>query len=56
MKSSFPKCDKHHSRKWACNANTMLIDYVLEKSLSYIYIYIYTHTKLILTNSAFEAR
>ena len=46
MKSSFPKRDKHHSkRKRGSNGNPKFVDCVLEKSSSnmYIYIYIYLH-------------
>ena len=38
VQSSFPKHDKHHSKKWACNANSKFIDCVLEKSSSYLLI------------------
>ena len=41
MKNSFPKCDKHYLKKWACNANAKFIDYVLEKSFKELFIYMY---------------
>ena len=45
MKSSFPKCNKHHSKRWNSYDNVKFIDYVLKKSFSHInvctYMYIY---------------
>ena len=47
MKSSFPKRDKRHSKKWACKAVTKFIDFVLGKIFShfskYICVYVYVH-------------
>ena len=42
MKSSFPKRDKRHSKKWVYIANANFVDCILEKSSSYIY----THTQM----------
>ena len=36
MKSPFPKPDEYHSKKWACKANDMFIDYASEKSFSHM--------------------
>ena len=38
MKSSFPKCVKRHSRRWACNTNAKFKDCLLVKSFSHMYI------------------
>ena len=41
--SSFPKLNKRHWQKWACNANTTFIDCVFEKRFSHRYIYIWIY-------------
>ena len=39
MKSSFPKCDKHHSKEWVSNVNAKFVDCLLEKSSSDQYLH-----------------
>ena len=43
VKSSFPKRVKRHSKKNVSNVNSKYVDWVLEKSSSYVYIRIYLH-------------
>ena len=43
--SSFPKLDKHHSKKWAYYAKVKFIHCVFEKGFSHMLIYVYIFMK-----------